>query len=645
MSAPQEPARAEAVVVGAGLIGMFTALSLAQRGIDVVLIDDVVHQKRSFKVGESFLVSTALPRTIGRLDKFLDEECFVKLGVWFTEGMEGAESFAPRSEWSIAPLSEHTLARQSEDHRDHYLFKSAEDKLWFRCLAVDQQIVRPEAEDEIRTTVRAHPRIRFLDSARVVDVRVEADAPNTVRWADRNASTHGEVVADWIVDCSGRNRMLARKFGHAMEKEVIAQDGFQTTSIWGQFTDITDEQFAPVWEYRDPNGGSTPRDKYTVHLWGEGYWIWVIRLSKDRISVGVIFDQRTPLPGDTPRGQFFGLIDRYPVLRDVLTEPRLLEFRMYRNTQYMTDTFVHPHGYGMVGDSSSIIDAYYSQGIGLSCQQLWHLTNVIEAQVRGGTPEHAYIDRINRNARQDWLMIRNMLREKFTPAIRDPRYFLLTHLMDLVVLWSTGTARSDFATWLVHTDGETKREGAREQRLRRRLSKRLFYSASQPWAWLPPETVQRVQAHLQRKIAERARWRLDHGSEVPGFHCQISIARPLPRLWRVFTARAAGVVDVSPLDRIAPAALRRPSARRPWTHRIPMSVNTRLNWVLNLRTHGVIAIFAYGYLLDAADTAVRKARHRLSGRHRPVTVPAGAGDPAEAPTPAEPLPPTAPRPS
>ncbi|MEU6196696.1 tryptophan 7-halogenase [Streptomyces sp. NPDC047061] len=642
MSAPQAPERAEAVVVGAGLIGMFTALSLAQRGIDVVLIDDIVHQKRSFKVGESFLVSTALPRTIGRLDTFLDEECFVKLGVWFTEGMEGAETFAPRSEWSIAPLSEHTLTRQSEDHRDHYLFQSAEDKLWFRCLAVDQQIVRPEAEDEIRASVRAHPHIRFLDSARVVDVHVEADAPNTVSWADHDASNTGEVVADWIVDCSGRNRMLARKFGHAVEKEIIAADGFQTTSIWGQFNDITDEQFAPVWEYRDPNGGSTPRDKYTVHLWGEGYWIWVIRLSKDRISVGVIFDQRTPLPGGTPREKFFGLIDRYPVLREVLTEERLLEFRMYRNTQYLTDTFVHPHGYGMVGDSSSIIDAYYSQGIGLSCQQLWHLTNVIEADVHDGTLDHAYIDRINRNARQDWLMIRNMLREKFTPAIQDPRYFLLTHLMDLVVLWSTGTARSDFATWLVRTDGETKREGPRERRLRQRLSKRLFYSRSQPWAWLPPETVQRVQSHLQRKIAERARWRLEHGSEVPGFHCQISIARPLPRLWRVFTAGAKGVVDVSPLDQIAPAALRRPSARRPLVHRIPMSVNTRLKWVLNLRTHGVIGILAYGYALDAADTALRKVRHRFSGR-RPVPVPDPDGGAAEVS--AEALPPTATTPS
>ncbi|MFJ9634810.1 NAD(P)/FAD-dependent oxidoreductase [Streptomyces sp. NPDC101175] len=642
MSAPHAPERAEAVVVGAGLIGMFTALSLAQRDIDVVLIDDIVNQKRSFKVGESFLVSTALPRTIGRLDKFLDEECFVKLGVWFTEGMEGAESFAPRSEWSIAPLSEHTLAEQSEDHRDHYLFQSAEDKLWFRCLAVDQQIVRPEAEDELRATVRAHPRIRFLDSARVTDVHVEADAPNIVTWADRGSSETGEVVADWIVDCSGRNRMLTRKFGHAIEKEIIAEDGFQTTSIWGQFNDITDEQFAPVWEYREANGGSTPRDKYTVHLWGEGYWIWVIRLSKDRISVGVIFDQRTPLSGGTPREQFFGLIDRYPVLRDVLTEERLLEFRMYRNTQYMTDTFVHPHGYGMVGDSSSIIDAYYSQGIGLSCQQLWHLTNVIESDVRGGTLERAYIDRINRNARQDWLMIRNMLREKFTPAIQDPRYFLLTHLMDLVVLWSTGTARSDFATWLVRTDGETKREGPSERRLRARLSKRLFYSRSQPWAWLPPETVQRVQSHMQRKIAERARWRLEHGSEVPGFHCQISIARPLPRLWRVFTSGAQGVVDVSPLDQIAPPALRRPSSRRPLAHRIPMSVNTRLKWVLNLRTHGVIGILAYGYALDAADTAVRKIRHRLSGRG-PVQAPTPqtTGDSV----PAEALPPNATTPS
>ncbi|RBA73398.1 hypothetical protein BRO17_07795 [Xanthomonas oryzae pv. oryzae] len=59
---------------------------------------------------------------------------------------------------------------------------------------------------------------------------------------------------------------------------------------------MDDATFDDRWKLLLRSGTQTPRDLYTVHLWGRGYWIWVIRLSQDRISVGATFDQRSPPP-------------------------------------------------------------------------------------------------------------------------------------------------------------------------------------------------------------------------------------------------------------------------------------------------------------------------------------------------------------
>ena len=75
----------EVAIIGAGILGLSNALAFAKRGMKVALIDDIVNQKRSFKVGESLLIfSNPFLRSIGgqRLDDFV-QNSFPKDGVWF----------------------------------------------------------------------------------------------------------------------------------------------------------------------------------------------------------------------------------------------------------------------------------------------------------------------------------------------------------------------------------------------------------------------------------------------------------------------------------------------------------------------------------------------------------------------------------
>ncbi|WP_093777913.1 hypothetical protein [Streptomyces sp. yr375] len=274
-----------------------------------------------------------------------------------------------------------------------------------------------------------------------------------------------------------------------------------------------------------------------------------------------------------------------------------------------TDSFASERRYAMAGDAASIIDAYYSQGIALALVTSWHLANVIQCDVQDNRLDQPYIRRINEATRQDWHMLRNMVREKYTPAIEDPRFFLLSHVLDMMVFWGMGSTRAKLTRWLVDTDGDTGRETPELRRARTALETRLFYSRAPYWAFLSPETVQRLQRHLQGRLAERARWRLENGVRLPTLTSWLSLTAPQPKVWKLPFARASDHVDMRGRDLVQPAALRPPGTATLYD-RLPISADTRLAWVLRLRPLALMATFAAAYTWDGVDTAVRRLRSR-----------------------------------
>jgi 2-polyprenyl-6-methoxyphenol hydroxylase-like FAD-dependent oxidoreductase len=529
----QEAPRTEVAIIGAGIVGLFNALQYAKRGFQVTLIDDVVNQKRSYKVGESLLVfSNAFLRTIGGLDEFLVRESVPKRGVWFTYGAEGQTDFDGTTEWAL----ERTLP---ESFKANF-----PNQFLYRAGIEDAQIVRPEVEDLMADMVRAFPNATFLDTAKVKDVRISEDGqPHELLWESRSTGTSGTVAADWVIDCSGRVRYLAKRLNHRME-DLELQDGFQTTAVWAQFSGIRKEMFADAWGYRFPDGGSTQRERCTVHLWGEGYWIWVINLSKGRISIGVTFNQKIAPPGTTFEEQFWNVLQRYPMFDGVLLKENVLEFRVYKNVQYMSDTFVSPLRYGIAGDAASIIDAYYSQGMSHSFLTSWHIANIVEEDLREKRLNTEYIDRVNESLREDWRMIRNMLKGKFTPAIADSRFFLLSHMLDMVMFFSIAAPKIQITRWLVETECSTAKEQPIHRKIRKYLARRLFYS--QIFRPVPPQVTRRAFGFLQRVITRRAQWRLEHGVKVPRIKCIVRFSAGIIPFWRTFWKPGNTCVDLSP---------------------------------------------------------------------------------------------------
>ncbi len=583
------PTDAEVVVMGAGIIGAHNAIQCAKRGFKVVLIDNIAGQTLSYKVGESLLVfSNMFLRTISELDEY-NSQAFPKDGVWFTYGMEGATSFDGKAEWALQSVIPQSM-------RDAFV-----NPRLLRAMVDDVQIVRPEAETLLHETARAHPNITFLDDARVKDAVITKDgSEHEVTWKSTSGET-GSIRTKWIIDCSGRNRFLAKRMGHAVEN-VECNDGFRNSAIWAQFENVPDEMFGEPWAHQFSDGSKAKRNHDTLHLWGDGYWIWVIPLSKGRISIGISYDHRTQLPGNNYKEKFWNLIRRYPLFDGVLLEENILEFNVFKNCQHMTDTFVSSNRYGMVGDAASVVDAYYSQGMSLAMVTSWHITNIIERDLRENHLDREYIDRVNIHTRMDWHIMRNLIKAKYTRAIRDSRFFLLSHLLDMVTFVGIAFPRYQLARWLVDTDGDTGNEKPSHREMRLNLMKTLFYSRRR---LIGPETVQKLQRYFQDRLVDRALWRLDHDVIVPNLRCLVRTPAGMIRFWRLLFTGEKSFVDISPAPMAEPPK---------WLHLTGEENKPR---ILKFAGPLMTIIFVLMYFFDWSATYVARVRVAVNSMTKP----------------------------
>ncbi len=586
----------DVVVVGAGIVGLMNTLQLAKRGLKVAVIDHIPEEK-SYKVGESLLVfSNMFLRTVGGLADFCRDKCFDKDNLWFTYGMEGEEDFAGKTEWAL----ELKVPKQ--------IWRNFESPERAEVMAHDVQIVRPEAEAVMLGLAQAMPNVTVIDYGRVRDVEFnDRGGPlHKVLWQDMKTQERQEVHARWVVDCSGRARLLAKRLGHVAEDREF-NDGFKTTAVWAQFKGISSEMFEK-WKFQFSTGEVMDRHKSTLHLWGKGYWIWVIPLSQGRISVGATFDRRLNPPG-TPQEQLWHFIRRYPVLERVLKEENMLEFRTFKNPQLLTDTFVHPTRYGMVGDAGAVIDAYYSQGMSLAFVTSWHFANIIERDIKEQHLDQEYIDRVNRCTVQDWHLLRNMVRYKYTDAIADPRFFILSHVLDQVIFTGLLQHRHWLARWLFETQGDTAKQTEEHKEFKESLSQTLFYSRGGVLGkMLSPENVRHLQGYLQKKLAERALWRLENGVKLPNTRVLVRFPNkpvPLERLKNAFQKK---FLDLSP-EKQGPAQMDRFKYDGTEKSTLPARIIPFI----------VLAKFLGAYTYDAMETAALKKKMKAEA-------PRSAGD-------------------
>ncbi|MFC4127910.1 NAD(P)/FAD-dependent oxidoreductase [Nocardia rhizosphaerae] len=397
---------ADVVVVGGGVAGLTLALQLrkARPETSIVVVERQHHPvpEATHKVGESTVeIAGYYLREVLGLGKHLTEEQLPKFGLrmFFSNGDNSDITQRVELGHSVRPAA----------------------------AVGTYQLDRGRLENALGRSLAEHG-IRFCSGARVTAIEMgEGDAPHqvTVAGADGHNTT---LTATWVVDGTGRNGMLKRRFGLSKRFE------HEANAAWFRIAaplDIDDWSDDPAWRGRIVEGR---RELSTNHLLGEGYWVWLIRLASDAISIGIVADPRVhPF---TTFNSFARALDwlraHEPQCADMVAAhaDELADFRVMKDYSYGCEKVFSAERWCLAGESGLFLDPLYSPGLDLIAVSNGLITDLICHALDGD-------DVADRAAIHNTVFL--LLAEGWL-GIYDKQYPLMgnARVMLVKVIWDTG---------------------------------------------------------------------------------------------------------------------------------------------------------------------------------------------------------------
>lgn len=285
------------------------------------------------------------------------------------------------------------------------------------------QIDRGRFENFLGGQARAQG-IEFIDGARVGGIDLgEGDAPHRVRYTCGN-DAH-EVEARWVVDAAGRAGLLKRRLGLA---KANAHD---VNSSWWRVQGVVQPK---TWSNDEAwLNRCDPPDRWrsTNHLCGEGYWVWMIPLSSDAHSIGIVADEAIhPLATINSHDKAMEWLRTHqPQLAASLDKPEhtLLDFMFMRHFSHDCTQLYSGDRWAITGEAGLFLDPFYSPGSDFIAISNTYIVDLIDKD-RAGQPFAPYAT-----------IYQQLLRSFYdnTMTLYQDQYALFgnARLMPLKVIW------------------------------------------------------------------------------------------------------------------------------------------------------------------------------------------------------------------
>jgi flavin-dependent dehydrogenase len=334
-----DDAHFDVVVCGAGLAGLCLArqLRLELPELSVALIDPHLPPlpEAGWKVGESTVEFGAhyLAEYL-QLREYLERAHLIKLGLRFFFPSSG--SMSARPEIGLSDFAS-VLSYQ-----------------------LDRGILENDLREMARkdgTVVLEGCQVRALDIA-------EAGEAHVVRITDLSTRGDGLLRCRWIADASGRRQLIQRKLNLRRPHQ-----GDPCSAAWFRLAGRRDVDDLVPAENSEWHGRVRKGLRYysTNHLCGRGYWVWLIPLSSNTTSIGIVARSDIhPFDGfNTYKRALAWLRDHEPDLAHYLGEDEAIDFRAMKEYSYSSELAFSPHRWVCVGEAAVFSDPFYSPGTDL----------------------------------------------------------------------------------------------------------------------------------------------------------------------------------------------------------------------------------------------------------------------------------------